>query len=65
MKDQSRKRWKRESVEARKREMQRGAECWQSRKGFTRVSEGQTNRFGGEKGRMRTLIDRNQSAAVQ
>lgn len=65
VKDQSNERSKQKSVEVRKREMQRGAECWQSRKGFTRVSEGQTNRFGGEKGRMRTLIDRNQSSAVQ
>jgi len=62
VKDQSNERSRRKSVEAWK---QRGAECWQSRKGFTRVSESQTNRFGGEKDTMRTLIDRNQSAAVQ
>jgi len=53
VKDQSNERSRQKSVEARKCEVQRGAECWQSRKGFTRVSESQTNRFGGEKDTMR------------
>ena len=62
MKDQGSKVWKRENVKVRNAKRSRVLAV---PKGVYEGFRGQTNRFGGEKGRMRTLVDRNQSAAVQ